>query len=85
LCLPQCATYLATGNEALSPRGRILLLRQVGAQPLAPAVREAFELCLGCAACVTACPSGIAPDVLDHLRVLAPAPAGWAGPVPVAR
>jgi glycolate oxidase iron-sulfur subunit len=83
LCLPHCATYLASGNEALSPRGRLLLLRHAGTTPLDPAVRASFDLCLGCRACVTACPSGIVPELLDHLRTLAAPRAGWAGPVPV--
>ncbi len=83
LCLPHCATYLASGNEALSPRGRLLLLRHERATPLAPAVRASFDLCLGCQACVTACPSGIAPALLEHLQTLAAPRAGWAGPVPV--
>ena len=83
LCLPHCATYLASGNEALSPRGRLLLLRHERTTPLAPAVRASFDLCLGCQACVTACPSGIAPELLDHLQALAAPRAGWAGPVPV--
>jgi glycolate oxidase iron-sulfur subunit len=83
LCLPHCATYLATGNEALSPRGRLQLLRHERTTPLAPAVRASFDLCLGCQACITACPSGIAPELLDHLQTLAAPRAGWAGPVPV--
>jgi len=83
LCLPHCATYLASGNEALSPRGRLLLLRHVRTAPLAPAVRESFDLCLGCQACVAACPSGIAAEVLEYLPRLAAPRAGWAGPVPV--
>jgi glycolate oxidase iron-sulfur subunit len=83
LCLPHCATYLASGNEALSPRGRLLLLRHERTLPLAPAVRASFDLCLGCQACVTACPSGIAPELLEHLSTLADPRAGWAGPVPV--
>lgn len=83
LCLPACATYLASGNEVLSPRGRLLLLRHERATPLAPAVRESFDLCLDCQACVTACPSGIASELLEHLQTLATPRAGWAGPVPV--
>jgi glycolate oxidase iron-sulfur subunit len=83
LCLPHCATYLASGNEALSPRGRLHLLRHDRTTPLAPSVRASFDLCLGCQACVTACPSGIVPALLDHLQTLAVPRAGWAGPVPV--
>lgn len=83
LCLPHCATYLASGNEALSPRGRLHLLRHERTTPLAPSVRASFDLCLGCHACVTACPSGIVSELLDHLQTLAAPRAGWAGPAPV--
>lgn len=83
LCLPHCATYLATGNEALSPRGRLHLLRHHRMTPLPPAVRASFDRCLGCQACVTACPSGVAPQLLEHLQTLAAPRPGWAGPVPV--
>ena len=66
LCLPHCATYLATGDETRSPRGRLMLLREV----LADASREdravlaAFDTCLGCRACESACPSGVPYDLL---------------------
>jgi len=72
LCLPHCATYLATGNEADSPRGRLLLLAdacEAGAPP-PQAAAAALERCLGCRACATACPSGVDPELLDRGREL---------------
>ena len=74
LCLPHCATYLETGNEAWSPRGRLLLLREVLDGNVAAgeaAVRETFDHCLGCLACTGTCPSGVSADLLAHARTLA--------------
>lgn len=61
LCLSSCPTYLATGRETSSPRGRIYLLRGVaeGHVEAGPLVAEEAYLCLGCRACETACPSGV--------------------------
>src|SRR5438874_12846059 len=61
LCLPACPTYLATGRETESPRGRIYLLNQwqTGEQPLTPRLAEHIDTCLGCMGCQTACPSGV--------------------------
>lgn len=61
LCLPQCPTYRVTGDETRSPRGRIQLMREVqlGAAPITPEVREAFETCVQCRACEPACPSSV--------------------------
>ena len=64
-CLPACPTYQLWGEEMDSPRGRIHLMTQVmeGA-PLQGAVVEHLDRCLGCMACVTACPSGVKYDRL---------------------
>lgn len=61
LCLTACPTYLATGREASSPRGRVYLMRGVaeGRIALGRVVAEEAYLCLGCRACETACPSGV--------------------------
>jgi glycolate oxidase iron-sulfur subunit len=64
-CLPACPTYVLGGEEMDSPRGRIVLM---AAAHEADAVSEAMALhwdrCLGCLACVSACPSGVAYDRL---------------------
>jgi glycolate oxidase iron-sulfur subunit len=65
-CLPACPTYQSWGEEMDSPRGRIHLMRMLadGKEPLTPATVSHFDRCLGCMACVTACPSGVKYNVL---------------------
>jgi glycolate oxidase iron-sulfur subunit len=61
LCLPHCPTYRVTGEEALSPRGRIAAMRQVqweGAEPDGAFLRS-MATCVQCRGCETACPSGV--------------------------
>lgn len=74
LCLPHCATWLATGSEVQSPRGRLTLLGQLLAAPADPAPTaylEAFDLCIGCRACEAACPSGVPFTLLERGHELA--------------
>jgi len=64
-CLPTCPTYVLWGEEMDSPRGRIqLMLQQSQGEPLTPTMAGHFDACLGCMACVTACPSGVQYDKL---------------------
>ena len=61
-CLPACPTYLATGDENDSPRGRIVLMRALerGELPATdPALREHLDRCLGCRGCEPVCPAGV--------------------------
>jgi glycolate oxidase iron-sulfur subunit len=60
-CLPACPTYLLWGEEMDSPRGRILLmdLASRGEVGMSAEVVRQWDACLGCMACVDACPSGV--------------------------
>ena len=64
-CLPTCPTYDELGEEINSPRGRIFLIKEVleGNVPMTEAL-DPIDNCLGCDACITACPSGVE---YDHL------------------
>jgi glycolate oxidase iron-sulfur subunit len=65
-CLPTCPTYALWGEEMDSPRGRIHLMK-IGAEGnanLTDSFVQHFDWCLGCMACVTACPSGVRYDRL---------------------
>ena len=65
-CLPTCASYRVLGTEMDSPRGRIHALKAIeaGELQLDATVAKHFDSCLGCLACVTACPSGVRYDQL---------------------
>jgi glycolate oxidase iron-sulfur subunit len=68
-CLPHCPTYRLWGEEMDSPRGRIYLMRglrdgDLPANPIGDSVAQHFDRCLGCMACVPACPSGVRYDTL---------------------
>jgi glycolate oxidase iron-sulfur subunit len=60
-CLPSCPTYVLWNEEMDSPRGRIYLMRAGldGRTAMNPSFVRHFDACLGCMACVTACPSGV--------------------------
>ncbi len=65
-CLPPCPTYVLWNREADSPRGRIHLMKVAteGKAEMTPTFARHFDTCLGCMACVTACPSGVQYDKL---------------------
>ncbi len=65
-CLPSCASYRVLGTEMDSPRGRIHALKAIeaGELQLDATVAQHFDSCLGCLACVSACPSGVRYDQL---------------------
>ena len=71
LCLPTCPTYDATKLERNSPRGRIALMRAIadGRLEASRAFAEEMYFCLGCLACMTACPAGVNyAELFEHAR-----------------
>src|SRR5262245_40032071 len=71
MCLPTCPTYDATKLERNSPRGRIALMRAIADDRLEPTRAFADEMyfCLGCLACMTACPAGVNyAELFEHAR-----------------
>ena len=71
LCLPTCPTYDATRLERHSPRGRIALMRAIADDELetTQTFGEEMYYCLGCLACMTACPAGVNyAELFEHAR-----------------
>jgi len=71
LCLPTCPTYDATKLERNSPRGRIALMRAIADDRLdaTRAFADEMYFCLGCLACMTACPAGVDyGELFEHAR-----------------
>jgi glycolate oxidase iron-sulfur subunit len=83
-CLPACPTYQLWGEEMDSPRGRIHLISQVlDGAPVSEKVTVHLDRCLGCMACMTACPSGVRYNELIEAARRWPEEAGdSAGPAP---
>jgi glycolate oxidase iron-sulfur subunit len=82
-CLQACPTFLATGDEADGPRGRIELMRSLERGDL-PATDESLQVhldrCLGCRGCEPVCPSGVAYGhglEAARERIAADRPPGW--------
>lgn len=78
-CLPACPTYRVLGEEMDSPRGRIVLMKEVleGGLALSDAAPH-LERCLGCLACETACPSGVRyRDLIEPMRTRLVAERPW--------
>lgn len=76
-CLPACPTYLAFGKESHSPRGRIQLVKLAAEGKIEiEDLEKPIDLCLGCRACETVCPTNVeygkildsAVDVLGEYR-----------------
>jgi glycolate oxidase iron-sulfur subunit len=70
-CLDSCPTYVLWQNEADSPRGRIVLMTEAASAggQLSDEMVTHFDRCLGCMACVSACPSGVRYDrLIERVR-----------------
>ena len=70
-CLPSCPTYVLWNEEMDTPRGRIYLMKAGldGRAEMSPTFVSHFDACLGCMACVTACPSGVQyGPLIEHTR-----------------
>ncbi len=61
LCLPHCPTFVVTGRDTESPRGRIALMRAVDIEgaPITDEFVRSMETCVQCRGCETACPSAV--------------------------
>ncbi|MFZ5828155.1 MAG: (Fe-S)-binding protein [Bacillota bacterium] len=84
-CVESCPTYRQTRLETASPRGRLALMRAVaeGHLPVDEGFAKALDLCLGCRACETACPSGVRyGHLIEEARLLT---AAVAPPSPLVR
>ncbi len=71
MCLPTCPTYDATKLERNSPRGRIALMRSIadGDLEVSRVFADEMYFCLGCLACMTACPAGVNyAELFEHAR-----------------
>ena len=93
-CLQACPTFLATGDESDSPRGRIELMRALERGDLTAddaALSYHLDRCLGCRGCEPVCPSGVqyghgleaAPQWSSERRLGIPAPLTVLCPFPV--
>src|SRR5258706_4265480 len=71
-CLAACPTYRELGQEMDTPRGRILLMKQVLEGSLTvEAAQPHVDRCLGCLACEPACPSGVSyRDLISPYRAI---------------
>jgi glycolate oxidase iron-sulfur subunit len=70
-CTATCPTYLLTGDELDSPRGRIYLIKDMleGDKPASATVAKHIDRCLSCLSCMTTCPSGVHyMHLVDHAR-----------------
>ena len=83
-CLPVCPTYQLWGEEMDSPRGRIHLISQVlDGAPVSEKVTMHLDRCLGCMACVPACPSGVRyNELIEGARAWPQETGPGAGPAP---
>ena len=60
LCTATCPTYVLTGDERDSPRGRIYLMKQMFEErEVTPTMTHHIDRCLSCFSCMTTCPSGV--------------------------
>ena len=60
-CTATCPTFVITGDERDSPRGRIWMLREVLERPESASKDTSYHIdrCLGCLSCTSTCPSGV--------------------------
>jgi glycolate oxidase iron-sulfur subunit len=71
-CIATCPTYVVTGDERESPRGRIYLIKDMLETGRKPTAEDAAPIdhCLSCLACMTTCPSGVDyRRLVDHARI----------------
>ena len=83
LCLAYCPTFSELGTEMDSPRGRIFLIKSLaeGRIGLTDSTVQHLDLCLGCRACETVCPSGVPYGQLieaARAEIERQRPGGWA-------